>query len=224
MGNKNNQQSHLNMLINSIRSCGVSFDVWKKKNADSKESGVHDWTSLMGNDKKLLLNCLPEKMKDFLRSETANKVTKIWEDFAALYKHLSNWQPNTSDTEFWTKAKQWVIDFNSLAGLREGYDRKRCTPYIHIMVAHIPWFFTLHKNVKMFTGQGVERNNDVARSIVLRKSNKWNSVGDVLRHESRQWQLKEREPKLRAYKKRKTEYWEDAIFARRRKTTPPESE
>ena len=86
MENKNKQQSHLNMLINSIRSCGVSFDVWKKKMLMAK---VHDWTSLMGNDKKLLLNRLPEKMKDFLRPETASKVTKIWEDFAALYKHLS---------------------------------------------------------------------------------------------------------------------------------------
>ena len=27
---KSKQQSHLNMLINSIRSCGVFFDVWKK--------------------------------------------------------------------------------------------------------------------------------------------------------------------------------------------------
>ena len=33
-----------------------------KKNADGKESFVHDWTSLMGNDKKTLLFHLPEKM------------------------------------------------------------------------------------------------------------------------------------------------------------------
>lgn len=126
----------------------------------------------MGNDKKALLYHLPEKMTDFLRPETAEKIIKIWMTFAALYKSLSNWQPNTSPTEFWLKAKQWVNDFLSLAGLREGYERKRVTPYMHIMVSHIPWFFQMYKAVKLFTGQGVEKNNDVARSIVLRKSNK----------------------------------------------------
>ena len=84
--NTSNKQAHLNKLINSIRSCGVSFNVWKKKNADGKESSVHDWTSLMGNDKKALLYHLPEKMTDFLRPETAEKIIKIWVTFAALYK------------------------------------------------------------------------------------------------------------------------------------------
>lgn len=73
-------------------------------------------------------------MTEFLRPETASKVIKIWEDFAAVYKDVNNWQPNTSPTEYWLKAKQWVKDFTSLAGLREGYERKRVTPYMHIMV------------------------------------------------------------------------------------------
>ena len=100
----------------------------EEKSADGKESSVHDWISLMGNDKKLLLYHLPKKMKNFLRPESSTKVTKMWEDLAELYKQLSNWQPNTSPTEFWTKAKQWVTDFTSLAGLREAYERKRVTP------------------------------------------------------------------------------------------------
>ena len=48
------------------------------------------------------------------------------------------------------------------------------------MVTHIPKFFELHKSVKIFTGQEVEKNNDVALAIILRKSNKWDSAGDVL--------------------------------------------
>ena len=54
------------------------------QNADGKESNIHEWTSLMENDKKILLNKLPEKMRDFLRPETASKVIKIWEDFEPL--------------------------------------------------------------------------------------------------------------------------------------------
>lgn len=171
----------------------------------------------MGNDKKALLYHLPEKMNDFLRPETAEMIIKIWVTFAALYKSLSNWQPTTSPTEFWLKAKQWVNDFISLTGLREGYERKRVTPYMHIMVSHIPWFFQMYNAVKLFTGQGVEKNNDVARSIVLRKSNKWDSVGDVLRQESRQWHLRKREREPRCYQKHKTEYWEEDIFQKKKK-------
>ena len=156
-------------------------------------------------------------MKDFLRPETASKVIKIWEDFAALYKHVSNWQPNISPIEFWMQAKQWITDFTSLTGLREGYERKRVTPDMHIMVGHIPWFFQMYKTVKIFTGQGVERNNDVAWSIVLRKSNKWDSIGDVFRQESRQWLLKNRERTPRNYCKCKANYWEEGIHNKKRK-------
>jgi len=222
--NKKNKDAHLNKLVSSIRSCGVSFSVWKKKNADGKESNVHDWTSLMGNDKKILLNHLPAKMNEFLRPETAPKVIKIWEDFAAVYKEVSNWQPNTSPTEYWLKAKQWVNDVTSLAGLREGYERKRVTPYMHIMVGHIPWFLQMYKTVKIFTGQGVERNDDVARSIVLRKSNKWDSVGNVLRQESRQWQLKNMECQPRTYHKRKADYRDEGIYKKKKEHVPLESE
>ena len=52
-----------------------------------------------------------------------------------------------------------------------------------------PIFFELYKSIKIFTGQGVERNNDMARGVILRKSNKWDSAGDVLRQEQRHWKL-----------------------------------
>ena len=78
--------------------------------------------------------------------------------------------------------------------------------------------------MKIFTGQGVERNNDVARSIVLRKSNKWDSVGDVLRQESRQWQLKNRERQPRTYHKRKADYWDEGIYKKKKEHVSPESE
>ena len=55
------EESIENLKFIDSRSYEVSFDVWKK-NADGKESFVHDWTSLMGNDKKTLLFHLPEKM------------------------------------------------------------------------------------------------------------------------------------------------------------------
>jgi hypothetical protein len=60
----------------------------------------------------------------------------------------------------------------------------------------------LFKSIKIFTGQGVEKNNDTARSVVLRKSNKWNAPGDILKLEHRQWMLRSQEREKRDYTKR----------------------
>ena len=74
----------------------------------------------MGNDKKILLNKLPEKMRDFLRPETARKVMKIWEDFAGLYKHVSDWQANTSSTDCGCKQNNGSQIFHPWLAYRKG--------------------------------------------------------------------------------------------------------
>ena len=55
-----------------MRSCGVSFDIWEKTNADGKGSGTYDFTSLLGNDKKQLLRELPSKLSNFLEPSTSD--------------------------------------------------------------------------------------------------------------------------------------------------------
>ena len=85
------------------------------------------------------------------------------------------------------------------------------------MVYHIPKVFQMFKSIKVFTGQGVEKNNDVARSTVLNKSNKWDGPADVLKHEARLWELKERERPVRNYDKKNKNYWEYELGETRRK-------
>jgi len=53
-------------------------------------------------------------------------------------------------------------------------------------------FFEKYKK-QLFTGQGVETDSDMSRSIVLHKSNKWDAPTDVLQLESQQWELREQE-------------------------------
>jgi hypothetical protein len=69
-------------------------------------------------------------------------------------------------TDYHGKTKEWINLFISLRDKINGYKKANITPYMHIMVYHIPKFFELYKTVKVFTGQGIERNNDVARNIV----------------------------------------------------------
>lgn len=54
---------------------------------------------------------------------------------------------------------------------------------------------------------GVEKNNDTARSIVLRKSNNWDSPAEVIRAEHRMQSLSCRERRKRNYTKKNDEFW-----------------
>lgn len=60
--------SHLERLVNTIRDCWISFSAWEK-DADRKPTGVYNWTSLTGADKKKLLSTLPEKLSGILPSD-----------------------------------------------------------------------------------------------------------------------------------------------------------
>lgn len=75
---------HLQSLVKCISSCGVSFSVWEKTDADGKGSGLHDFTSLMGADKKLILKSLPEKLSTVIRPEISDTVVKIWKVQACI--------------------------------------------------------------------------------------------------------------------------------------------
>ncbi|CAB4017492.1 transient receptor potential cation channel subfamily M member 6-like [Paramuricea clavata] len=80
----------------------------------------------------------------------------------------------------------------------------------------LPQILQAFKSVKRFTGQGVEKNNDVARTTVLRKSNKWNSTEDVLKHDARLWELRDRERTKRVYNKVNMDYWEYSLHQARK--------
>lgn len=72
------KNKHQEDLIKVIKSCGITFNVWEKQDADGKSSGLHDFTSLMGSDKKLLLKRLPDKLHGIIRPETSDTVVQLW--------------------------------------------------------------------------------------------------------------------------------------------------
>lgn len=76
---------HLNGLTAVINECGVSFSVWEKKNANGTGSGTHEFTSLMGSAKKILLEKLPSKLKDIIRPETSETVINLWKVTVFFY-------------------------------------------------------------------------------------------------------------------------------------------
>ena len=75
---------HVNHLVEVFKSCGVTFNVWQKVNADNQGSGLYGFTSLLGTDKKKLLKKLPEKL-DGLISDHESTVNVIWQKFSIVY-------------------------------------------------------------------------------------------------------------------------------------------
>ena len=69
---------HVEDLVATFNSCGICFNVWEKPNADGKGSGIMDFTSLMGKDKKLLLQKLPDKLHGIIQTEGSNTIIKLW--------------------------------------------------------------------------------------------------------------------------------------------------
>ena len=64
------KDSHIKTLQSTIRSCGISFEIWEKTNGDGKGSGQYDFTSLLGSDQKKLLNDLPQKLNTCTHKDT----------------------------------------------------------------------------------------------------------------------------------------------------------
>jgi hypothetical protein len=70
--------THLDNLVNAIRSCGISFNVWEKPDANGRGSGIYDFTSLMSTDKRLLLEKLPTKLNGVITPATCNEIINLW--------------------------------------------------------------------------------------------------------------------------------------------------
>ncbi|CAB3981176.1 Hypothetical predicted protein, partial [Paramuricea clavata] len=207
----------LNEFVKDINELGVTFNTWYKKNADGTASNILEYTSCVGAQKKLLLSELPNILPKYLFPDTADVVTSIWSEFKNCYDLITDsLLTHTSCYDVFHKAKKWIELFCSLRQKRVGYRRDNVTPYMHIMCYHVPVFIEKYGSIKQFTGQGVEKNNDDAKRMVFQKSNKWDSVKDVLCTESRQWDLKNCQRQKNCYTKRNLEYWDETIKRQRK--------
>lgn len=61
---------------------------------------------------------------------------------------------------------------------REGYQPSNVTPYLHILLYHVPFFVSKYGSLSKFTGQGVEKTNDIIKQIHQSKSNKLDATAE----------------------------------------------
>ena len=73
------EQHHVRKLEQTIRSCGVCFQIWQNKEPTGKPiAGSFDWTALSGKHKLKVLKSLPAKMDTVLDESLAPCVAKLW--------------------------------------------------------------------------------------------------------------------------------------------------
>lgn len=107
--------------------------------------------------------------------------------------------------------------FLSLKDHEEGYSKSTITPYIHLFVYHVPKFLVGNGGIKIFTGQGVEKTNDVVRGIYHKKCNKHDACKDSLLVLKRLDYLADCERQPNQYNKQDNMYWTSTIFERRKR-------
>ena len=203
------EQNHLDNLCDKIRECGVNFSVWKQKG-----NGELDWSSLTGNEMKLLLKNLPDKLLWIISDDTHESVVKLWRDFYSIYQAVVSPknEPFNAETTFQTH-KQWVDDFIGIGAKRKGYGASKITPYIHTLMYHVPFFVKTYGCLSRFSCQSVEKNNDIMKTIHFRKSSKVDGVVDAMAVRKRM-ELNfyaDRERPKRKYDKLNENYWEYQI-------------
>ena len=52
------------------------------------------------------------------------------------------------------KAKKWLSDFVGLSKCLDGHQKNRVTPYMHILVYHVPAMMKKFGSIRYFSGQG----------------------------------------------------------------------
>jgi len=81
---------NLSKLVKAINFLGILFSIWSTKNADGSESQVKEFTSLLGSQKKKLLNGLPSKLNEVLCADTCETVKQISTDSEHSYNQISD--------------------------------------------------------------------------------------------------------------------------------------
>jgi hypothetical protein len=150
----------------AMRDIKVHFEFFKSRSS----GGKWNWTSLMGPDKKKVLEHFP--VSQFITGIRGQEIEKLWREFFRLYKILRT--PFLSDQEidkFEIDAKNWIRTFyrategnpNSTSQRPGLYRKEDVTPYMHVFAQHIHQFMRQLKiknlSLRFFSTSSIEKKN-----------------------------------------------------------------
>ncbi|KAJ8031139.1 hypothetical protein HOLleu_27773 [Holothuria leucospilota] len=92
------------------------------------------------------------------------EIKVLWQSFGEIMLNVKS-AGTTDETSLAEKCKEWVTLFCKV------YQAKDVTPYMHILMFHIPESIRIHGNINVFSQQGMEKMNDFVTSWYFRSSN-----------------------------------------------------
>ena len=141
--------------------CKISFHWFV-----GKETNTLQWRDLTGPEKIKVFEeiNIPEL---FPAVPQALNVQQLWSNFFQIYNVLrsSNSLSKQEIDSFEVQVQNWIKDFLSI------YQSKNVTPYMHLLVCHIPEFLRKYGTLASFTQQGLEKLNDDLTKNFFRSTN-----------------------------------------------------
>ena len=116
-----------------------------------KDSKTLEWRDLTGPVKLKLFGRI-DIPKLFLAVPQAENIQKLWDSFIDIYSTLRATSPfcNEEIMNFEAHVQTWITLFLSI------YQSKNVTPYMRILVYHVPEFLHKYGTLSLFTQQGIE--------------------------------------------------------------------
>ncbi|RHZ47772.1 hypothetical protein Glove_567g2 [Diversispora epigaea] len=149
-----------------ISELNIHFEFYRNNSSRSSWS----WTSLMGPDKKKMLQHFP--VSEFISGVRGIIIENLWKEFYQLYEFMR--KPNYTEEEILTfenNAKNWVKTFsqpargqiNTATVILGIYKEEDVTPYMHMLTMHILFFMRQlkEKNLafRLFSTSSIEKKN-----------------------------------------------------------------
>jgi hypothetical protein len=160
------EQQIKNQIEQAMKDIKIHFEFFKSKS----NGGKWNWTSLMGPDKKKILQNFP--ITQFISGKRGEDIQKLWHDFYELYTILRKpFIINSEINNLKIKVKEWINLFcrpnqgqiNSPLQIHGLYRKEDITPYMHVFSQHIPEFFEKlnEKNlsIRYFSTSSLEKKN-----------------------------------------------------------------
>lgn len=129
-----------------------------------------NWTSLMGQDKKKMLQFFP--VSEFIPGVRGIAIERLWREFYRLYEILRKSSHTEREIlEFERDAKDWVRTFcrptigqiNTATSIPGLYRKEDLTPYMHVFAMHVPHFLRQLKEIglslRLFSTCSIEKKN-----------------------------------------------------------------
>lgn len=150
--------SNMQQFEKFVQSLGISWQFY----AD-KTSGLITSRDFTGPEHRKIFNNI--NLQDIIPDHPKlDNIVKLWSGFLTLMHDMKGDLAIAKINQFEKNARAWVELFTKV------YLCKDVTPYMHVLMNHVPDSLRLHGNISNFSQQGLEKLNDYVTAWYFRST------------------------------------------------------